>query len=87
MEKEALKFDDWLKLNEGQYEDEIILTLMNDPHWSGERILEEMAEYEDEFLEFCEENNFEPSWEPVLTLPEVDMFFKKYKLENPGIFE
>lgn len=86
MKKEVYYYDNWLKENEGQYEDEIILNLMNDSVWRNCEIFERMAELDEEFKEFCRENKFKPSWEPLFTIAEVKQFISEYKLKNKNEF-
>ena len=77
MKKEVYYYDNWLKENEGQYEDEIILNLMNDSVWRNCEIFERMAELDEEFKE---------SWEPLFTIAEVKQFISEYKLKNKNEF-
>ncbi len=86
MKKEVYYFDNWLKENEGQYEDEIIFNLLNDSTWKDFEIFERMAELDEEFQEFCNENNFKPSWKPLFSLPEVIQFINEYKEKNNDEF-
>jgi hypothetical protein len=86
MKKEVYYFDNWLKENEGQYEDEIIFNLLNDSTWKDFEIFERMAELDEEFQDFCVENHFKPSWNPLFSITEVKQFINEYKSKNNNEF-